>query len=227
MEANLDAVKFCFYHWPMAEKSYHHGDLKNALIKAGIDILAREGVEGLSLRKAAQEAGVSHAAPYAHFADKQALIAAIATDGHRKMNERFTEIRDRYPGDPLRQLVETAWAYTEFGLEEADHFKVTYSSAVAKERDYPALVDMTERNYRILRDLVARCLEAGILIGDDPDLAVVGVWGMVHGFVSLFLEGQVSHSVSSRYGRREMLIACLGQVVRTPMDPAAFPLHSE
>ena len=73
----------------MPRKNYHHGDLKNALIKAGIEILSKEGVSGLSLRKAARQAGVSHAAPYAHFADKQTLIAAIASDGHSKINERL------------------------------------------------------------------------------------------------------------------------------------------
>ena len=64
------------------KKSYHHGDLKNALIKAGADILSNEGVSALSLRKVARKAGVSHAAPYAHFTDKQALIAAISTEGY-------------------------------------------------------------------------------------------------------------------------------------------------
>ena len=58
--------------------NYHHGDLKNALIRAGIEILSKEGVQALSLRKVAKQAGVSHAAPYAHFADKQALLAATS-----------------------------------------------------------------------------------------------------------------------------------------------------
>ena len=73
----------------MAKKQYHHGDLKNALIHAGIAILAKEGVGGLSLRKVAARAGVSHAAPYAHFADKQALIAAISTEGFRLVYDRI------------------------------------------------------------------------------------------------------------------------------------------
>ena len=206
----------------MARKPYHHGDLKNALIKAGIDILAREGIGGLSLRRAAQIAGVSHAAPYAHFADKQTLVAAIATDGHRKMNARFTELRDRYFNDPLRQLIETSWAYTEFALEDTGHFRVTYSSAVNKELEYPELVAMIELNFAILRDLMERCQAAGILVGSDPDLAAIGVWGLVHGFVSLVLEGQVSHKTASRYSTREMLIACLAQVTRSPIPLEAF-----
>ena len=69
----------------MRRKTYHHGDLKNALIKAGVEILSQEGVEGLSLRKVAQRAGVSHNAPYSHFPDKQSLIAAISTEGFRQL----------------------------------------------------------------------------------------------------------------------------------------------
>jgi AcrR family transcriptional regulator len=206
----------------MPRETYHHGDLKNALIKAGIDILAREGIDGLTLRKAAQEVGVSHAAPYAHFADKQALLAAIATEGHRRINARFTEVRDRHPGDPLRQLVETAWAYAEFGLEESGLFRVTYSSAVTKEADYPELMDMIMRNFAMLRELVERCQRAGILIAGDPELAAVGVWGLVHGFVSLVLERQVPDGMEERYGARAMLVSCLGQATRAPIDPEEY-----
>jgi len=210
-----------------SEKSaYHHGDLKNALIEAGIEILAREGVNGLSLRKVARKAGVSHAAPYAHFADKQALVAAIATDGHTKIHARFAEIMEQYPDDPLRQLVETAWAYVEFGFEEPDHFRITFSGAVEKERHYPALVEMTARNFGLLRTLVVRCQAAGILDPGEPDLAAVGLWGLIHGFVSLIQEGQISHSVLNRYSLWEMLIFLLNQVSRVKIDPQAFASRS-
>jgi len=67
------------------KNTYHHGDLKNALISAGVEILAREGIGALSLRKVAKKAGVSHSAPYAHFKDKQALIAAISIEGFKKL----------------------------------------------------------------------------------------------------------------------------------------------
>src|SRR5690606_24649324 len=74
---NLDTVKYSGYDNRMAKEQYHHGDLKNALIRSGTELLAEEGVTSLSLRQVAARAGVSHSAPYAHFADKQALIAAI------------------------------------------------------------------------------------------------------------------------------------------------------
>jgi len=113
----------------MSKQPYHHGDLKNALIAAGIDVLAKEGVHGLSLRKVAQRAGVSHAAPYAHYTDKQALIAAISTEGYRRLYETLRGVGERYHDDPLRQLVEGAWAYVQFALQEPDHFKLTFSVA--------------------------------------------------------------------------------------------------
>ena len=75
--------------------TYHHGDLKNALIQAGIEILSIEGVKGLSLRRVAKRAGVSHAAPYAHFKDKQALVAAISTEGYKKLFAQLTQIDQR------------------------------------------------------------------------------------------------------------------------------------
>ncbi len=207
------------------KSSYHHGDLKNALIKAGIEILSKEGVNSLSLRQVARKAGVSHAAPYAHFTDKQALVAAIATDGYRKIYEEIVRGAEQYPDDPLRQLVETAWAYVEFGFQEPDHFRITFSGVVEKERDYPALVEMTAKSFGVLRALVVRCQDAGILDPGDPDLAAVGVWGSLHGFVSLIQEGQISRSVLNRYSLWEMLIFLLNQVSRVEIEPQEFAYH--
>src|SRR6185369_5283320 len=100
------------------KKTYHHGDLKNALIQAGVEILAKDGVGGLSLRKVALKAGVSHSAPYAHFTDKQALIAAISTEGFRQLYERISAAAEKFKNQPTRQLIEVAWAYLQFALDD-------------------------------------------------------------------------------------------------------------
>ena len=75
----------------MTSNTYHHGNLKEALIAAGLEILSEQGVEGLSLRKVAKKVGVSHTAPYNHFSDKQALLAAISTAGHEQLYQTLSD----------------------------------------------------------------------------------------------------------------------------------------
>jgi AcrR family transcriptional regulator len=201
----------------MPEKTYHHGDLKNALIQTGIEILAKEGVYALSLRKVAQKAGVSYAAPYAHFADKQALIAAISTAGYQKVQERVERVLKEYGNDPVHLLVRTGWEYVQFGMLEPEHFKITFSGVVEKEQDYPDLVDAAQKSFGLLMQIVAQCQAAGVLRPGPTDLSAVSVWGAIHGFVMLSLEGQVPHKVLERRDWQEMLIFTLSQMTLVPI----------
>lgn len=207
----------------MPKQPYHHGDLKNALIAAGIDVLAKEGVHGLSLRKVAQRAGVSHAAPYAHYADKQALIAAISTEGYRRLYDKLLGVGERYPGDPLRQLVEGAWAYVQFALQEPDHFKITFSGVIEKEQAYPAFVEMSRKSFALVVQIVAACQAAGVLKPGPPELLTVSVWGLVHGLVSLLLEGQISHTIREQHTPRELLVITLSQILLVELTPTLAP----
>lgn len=203
----------------MPTKKYHHGDLKNALIKAGVELLSKEGAAGLSLRKAAQEAGVSHAAPYAHFADKQALIAAISTEGYRMLFEQLSAVREKYRDDPKRQLVEAAWAYVQFAQTDPAHFRVTFSSAVEREKEYPALVEMTGKSFGEVVRIVEACQASGLLRSGPADVMAVSVWSAVHGFASLLIEGQISHTVLDRMTVRELLVFSLDQITLERLDP--------
>jgi AcrR family transcriptional regulator len=189
------------------------------LIAAGADILSKEGVTGLSLRKVAQRAGVSHAAPYAHFADKQALIAAISTEGYRRLYDAIRSAAERHEGDPKRQLVEGAWAYVKFALDDPDHFKVTMSGIVEKEQEYPAFVEMSQKSFALVRDIVRACQAGGVLRPGPPDLAAVGVWSLMHGLISLLLENLISRKIRERLSVREMLIATLNQITIVRLDP--------
>ncbi len=209
------------------KKSYHHGDLKNALIKAGADVLSKEGVSALSLRKVAQKAGVSHAAPYAHFADKQALIAAISTEGYQKLYEQIAQVAAQYRAEPLRRFVEASWAYVQFALDEPDKFKVTLSGMIEKEQDYPAFVETAKQTFSLVVEIVAQCQQAGILRHGAPDLTAVGVWALIHGFVTLLLENQISHTVLDRFSAREMFIFTLNQITLVELDAITFALTGE
>lgn len=208
----------------MSTKKYHHGDLKNALIQVGVKILSKDGIGGLSLRKVAQEAGVSHAAPYAHFADKQALIAAISTEGFRILFEQLSEVREKYQADPRRQLVEAAWVYVQFAQNDPAHFRVTFSSAVEREKEYPALVEMTGKSFGQVVKIVEACQASGVLRSGPVDVMAVSVWSIVHGFASLLIEGQISHTIFERMSVRNMLIFSLGQVTLSALTPDMFPL---
>jgi AcrR family transcriptional regulator len=201
----------------MAPTTYHHGDLKNALIKAGVEILAREGLSGLSLRKVAKLAGVSHAAPYAHFADKQALIAAISTEGFKQLYAQIESVRAAQEDNPSGLLTETAWATIQFALIEPDRFKLMFSSVLDKEKDYPDFVESSQQNFRQLVEIVEHCQNTAILKAGPADLVAVSVWGVVHGLIMLVLEGQISHMVFDQYSLREVLLYALNQITLTKL----------
>jgi AcrR family transcriptional regulator len=206
----------------MAGRKYHHGDLKNALIEAGAEILSKEGVRGLSLRRVAGRAGVSHAAPYAHFDDKQALIAAISTEGYRRLYERIAAAVQRLQGDPAGQLFEASWAYVQFALDDPAHFKVTLSGVVEREKEYPAFVEMSKKSFGLVVRIVEACQAAGILKAGPADALAVGIWSLVHGFASLLIEGQISHSVLDRMNARDLLAYSLNQMTCVEIRPEIF-----
>jgi AcrR family transcriptional regulator len=195
----------------MPTGKYHHGDLKNALIQAGVEILAKEGVGSLSLRRVARYAGVSHSAPYAHFSDKQALIAAISTEGFRKLYTALENATQPYSSDPKRQLIECAWAYIQFATSERDIFKIMFSGILEQEKDYPDFVEISHRTFNRVVQVVDACQKAGVLRSAPLELSAVAVWGQVHGIVSLALEKQISHTVLDQFNLREMLLFSLNQ----------------
>lgn len=198
----------------VTDKKYHHGDLKNALLQAGGDLLAQEGASALSLRRVASEAGVSHAAPYAHFADKQALMAAISTEGFGRLYACLAAPMERYAARPQRLLVETAWAYVQFACDEPERFKLMFSGTFEQERHYPDLTDMSQKCFQQVVTVTRACQAAGLLSAGPAEVVAISVWSLVHGFVVLIREGQISHTVLERYTLRELLMHNLKQLTR-------------
>jgi AcrR family transcriptional regulator len=204
----------------MSKSTYHHGDLKNALIQAGIDIVAADGVYGLSLRKVARRAGVSHNAPYAHFEDKQALIAAIALEGHVKIHALIEKMIQQYPGDPLKQLVNIAWAYVQFGLEAPAHYKITFSGLIENEKNYPSFVEVSQHSLQLLQKIVGDCQAADLFNSKEQPVGLLAIsaWSLIHGLVSLVIEGQVPSKIRRSNPPKTMVISALQQMVRVPID---------
>lgn len=203
--SNLDSVKIGAHINTMPKSPYHHGDLKNALIKAGADILATEGAGSLTLRKVAAKAGVSHSAPYAHFADKETLIAAITTAGFQQLHDRLAATMKMELDDPSDLLLEVAYTYTQFAQESAAFYKLMFSGLLEHEQAFPDFVAISKTSFQLLVDLVTRCQNAGILPEGPADILAVSVWSLVHGFTSLLLERQIPHAVLDRQSLKELL----------------------
>jgi AcrR family transcriptional regulator len=203
----------------MHRKQYHHGDLKNSLIQAGVEILAEEGVSGLSLRKAATRAGVSHSAPYAHFADKQDLIAAISTEGFRQLLERLKQVVRDNPIDMASRLVEVAWAYVQFARENTALFKTMFSGLLENEESYPEFVDLSHQNFLELVELVRGCQEAGLVRAGAEDRIALGLWSLVHGFVSLLLEKQFPSVILKQTPLKSLLCQTLNEITLVELTP--------
>jgi AcrR family transcriptional regulator len=186
--------------------------LKNALIEAGVEILATQGMGGLSLRKVAGRAGVSRTAPYAHFSDKQALIAAISTEGYRRMYDTMKAVVERNAGQPARQLVEIGCAYIDYAVRDRARFQVTFSGAIEKEKDYRDLVEISHATFQLLIETTKACQSAGVLKAGPVEMTAIGIWSIVHGFVCLLLENQIPHSIIKKLNTKQMVIFLLTRI---------------
>jgi len=117
----------------------HHGDLRNALERAALELVAEAGPHGFGLNEASRRAGVSVSAPYKHFADREALLAALAASGYREQRKRFMAAIAS-ASDPADQLAGFAAAYVRFAAEEPALFDVTFYAGLDKKR-HPELAE--------------------------------------------------------------------------------------
>lgn len=163
--------------------AYHHGALRAALIDAGLAILA-EGVDpaAFSLREAARRAGVSAMAPYRHFPDKDALLAALATVGFERLAAAQREA-DRHP-DPLEALIGQGVAYVTFACAEPTLFRLMFGAgAMAKVDDLGAAA---QRSYRLLAERVATLVPPQFV-----EAWTLRNWSVAHGIAALAVDRQL------------------------------------
>lgn len=177
--------------------TYQHGDLRPALIQAGLKLLGDEGVQGLSLRAAAQLAGVSHAAPYRHFRDKSALVAAIAEEGFHLLTERLRgEIAACGSSDLWTRLRAAGTGYVSFAIEHPAHFKIIFGSGhadvIGGGTGAPqSLRSAGEEAYNVLRELIAEGVRRGKIRHGDVDELCLSAWALVHGLGMLIVDVNV------------------------------------
>jgi AcrR family transcriptional regulator len=175
----------------LAPKRYHHGDLRNALIRAGQVLLAEGGSAALDLRKVARAAGVSHTAPYRHFADKQALLAAIAEEGFHQLAARMDAALAQAPGNAGDQLQLIARAYVQFALDQPAHMREMFSGLTVERAAYPDLHAAAKAAFsRVIQVVERGQAQREIGPGDSANLSMVA-WTQIHGIAMLLIEDQL------------------------------------
>lgn len=179
---------------PRAKKptkhAYHHGDLRRALLDAGLRILADEGAHALTLREVARRVGVTQAAPYHHFADKEALLAALAEEGFLGLSEAMERARDAAGKKASARLRAMGEAYVHFAVAHAEHFRIMFVHLVDIPR-YPSLHEAADRAFRGLMDGILSGQAAGVVRAGDPFELSVLAWSTVHGLAMLWIEGAI------------------------------------
>jgi AcrR family transcriptional regulator len=153
-----------------------------------LQLVEQHGVKGLALSDAARLAGVSVAAPYRHFTDKEALLAEIAAEGFRLFRDALATASQSHPKDKVKRLVEMGVAYVEFALQHRSHFKVMWEGGISKEK-YPE-VGRTAYEAYLLLEKAAKDLLPASPPGRQQTL-VATAWSLVHGYASLTLEQEL------------------------------------
>ncbi|MBU42513.1 MAG: TetR family transcriptional regulator [Spirochaetaceae bacterium] len=184
-----------------SNKPYHHGDLRNALIQSAVNILQVEGLHGLTLRKTAARAGVSHSAPYRHFASKEALIAEICRIGFQELGDRGHRYIKKYrtASDRLKAY---GLAYVEYASENPTHFRLMFGQSEMEMEDYPELHTTATSTFQLLVQLVADCQADGTFESGDPHKLAAANWAYVHGLAHLLVDQKLNWLLDTSRGKQ-------------------------
>lgn len=195
--------------------AYHHGDLRKTLLEAAAELLATEGAAAVGMREIARRAGVSHAAPYRHYASREALLADLARGGFERLNRRFARLPA--PGEPERRFVAMARAYVQFALDEPETWRLMFGETIDKQ-DHPDLMHASGLAFGTLREAVQ-----ALGIAAPATLESLAAWAMAHGVARLVLDHRIDAHLDVRVDPDE-LVARAAEVfiagLRARQDPS-------
>jgi AcrR family transcriptional regulator len=204
----------------MAKKtSYHHQDLRQALLDGAMRLIDQEGLGGFSLRKLAAQAGVSHAAPYRHFENKDQILVALMLEGHKRLRQALVAAERGCKATAVEKYLAMAKAYLSFARQNPDYLKVMFSrEAMAAARAMGPGEDFHGSEYDsfgVLEAIIRRCQEDGAL----PAAADVGVlsllaWAEVHGLALLCNEGVIRGMSEERGGTEKRTLDAILAVMK-------------
>lgn len=174
---------------PGARRGYHHGNLREALIKAALDLIANKGPSGFTFAEAARAAGVSPAAPYRHYRDRDALMADVATRAFGAFERHLTAAWNTGKPDVRTAFERIGRAYLEFARREPAQYSAMFESGLAFSA-FPELHSAGERAFDVLKQACA-ALVSTMPEGKRPPVLMMAlhIWSLSHGIASLFARG--------------------------------------
>ncbi len=191
-----------------AEKApFHHGALREALLDAGLQVIAEKGVQEFSLRDIARSVGVSHTAPYRHFANKEELLAALGVRGFTLFRDRLREgWAARFEGENyFERFLRMGWAYLQFARDESALFRLMFAEVISDPQIYESLLLVSGESFGVLQDAVSEGFERELIHGPSPLEVALQIWAGVHGLSHLWIEGRFSALCSYGLDEHEFL----------------------
>lgn len=168
-------------------QGYHHGDLRRALLLAARQLVERGGSSALTLRAAAQQAGVSPAAPYRHFEDRDALQAAVLAEGFREL-ATTTDAARISASTPVDSYLAVGSAYLQFAGEHPHLYRLMFGPECNKLQ-HPDLLEAGQEAFGVVLRAAHECAAAGLTGARSPEDVAIAGWSIVHGLASLQTDG--------------------------------------
>lgn len=168
-------------------RPYHHGNLRRALLDEALATIRAEGIEGLTLRSIGVRLGVSRTALYRHFADKRALLTAVATEGFRALCQELVTAWEEGGRDDAA-FTSMGVAYVRFAVANPSYYRVMFGGFVDPETRDAELAAEAEGAFQALVDALVALQHDGVVRGDDAVLMARYVWALVHGMAMLGID---------------------------------------
>lgn len=193
------------------------GELRARIVRASIELIEEEGLAHLSMREVARRAGVTHQAPYHHFADREAILGEIAEQGFRLLGERFNEVARENPrGTPQREvdrLIRLGETYVEFACKHPAHFRIMFRPELVDLERCPSARAEGDSAFGTVQRIVHEAVEGGVPARPSEGALVAFLWSTVHGLSCLLLDGPLAMKMPDT--AREAQIAGVLRATRT------------
>lgn len=174
----------------MTAKAYHHGDLRQKIINEALVWIEKEDIVSLSLRKIAKQIGVSHNAPYRHFADKESLLVEISKIGFSQLNETL-ELAAKSPNNHQERLEKIGVAYIQYAVSERAYYQVMFSDRQLICESHPELYGMSQAAFSVLLKAIEAGQAAGVFVMQDSLQLARICWSLTHGLSMLAIDNQL------------------------------------